>query len=65
MDYRQIYRDKNGVIWAVTDYGLHRLSHRQRTTRRRQWLMIGIGLVALNVALICIVGYTMWGLRHG
>lgn len=68
MDYRQTFRDKNGIIWAVTDYGLLRLNPRQRQRRRaaqRRLFVIGFGLIALNVALICLIGYAMWGIRHG
>lgn len=58
MDYRQTYRDKNGVIWAVTDYGLHRLNPRQRrrAAQRRGTLMLigvaGLALFAMAMALM-------------
>lgn len=60
MDYRQTYRDKNGIIWAVTDYGLHRLNPRQRQRRRaaqrRGTLMLiavaGFALFAMAMALM-------------
>lgn len=67
MDYRFTYRDKDGLIWAITDYGPHQLGNRQRQAqrRRRRFIAAGIGLIALNLALICLIGYTIWGMRHG
>lgn len=69
VDYRETFRDKNGVIWAITDYGLQRLNPRQRqrhrAAQRRRWLLIGAGLIVLNLVLICLIGYTMLEVHHG
>lgn len=66
MEYRYIYIDQNGVQWAVTDYGNVRMDlQSRRQAERRRLLAIGVGLIVLDLALICLIGYTMWGFRHG
>ena len=60
VDYRETFKDKNGVIWAITDYGLLRLNPRQRQRRRaaqrRGTLMLigvaGFALFAMAMALM-------------
>lgn len=67
MDYRFVYRDKDGYYWAITDYGPHRLGDRQRNARRRrrQILLASAGLalvVGLVVGLVIVIAV---GVNHG
>lgn len=66
MEYRYIYTDQTGVQWYVTDYGNVRMDlHHRRQAERRRLLAVGVGLIMLDLALICLIGYTLWGVGRG